>query len=218
MKDEHREARRFWPRVTPDSDGCWIWGGSVREMNGYGQFAVKKPTGKWTYTGAHIWSHRFFGGVVPDGWEVDHLCRVRLCVRPDHLEAVTVQVNRKRRDERTVFDLDRSPRPLPTVPPPPPGPEVRPRRDRARFCRNGHEYAVVGRVPNGSGRTTCAECRRIQYAAKRKGGAHGTETHCPQGHPYIPENTYLRERGGRECRACIRVRNRAAYYRRKARQ
>ena len=41
-----------------------------------------------------------------------------------------------------------------------------------------------------------------------RGDVHGTETHCPQGHTYSPENTYRHARGDRQCRTCIRERNR----------
>ena len=84
------------------------------------------------------------------------------------------------------------------------------------FCKNGHDRRDVGVVKNGT-RVTCAACRADQVAKKRKGGAHGTETHCPAGHEYTPENTYLRPRGGRECRTCIGERNRIAYYQKSGR-
>lgn len=194
------EAQRFWPRVQQGDSGCWLWIGALRD-NGYGSFAVKR-NGRWTYTTSHRWAYADRVGAIPPGWEVDHLCKTRACVRPEHLEAVPLAENRRRRDQGHPFAPPPS-APVPTVVLPervvltPKGP--------ATHCKRGHEYAVVGWAPNGQART-CAGCRAEAAARKRKGGQHGTETHCPHGHPYSPENTYIRPRGGRECRTCIRLR------------
>lgn len=201
-------------------NGCWEWLGMVRD-NGYGSFAVKRPDGRWTYTTAHRATYVDQVGPIPDGWEIDHLCRNRGCVRPDHLEAVTVQENRRRRDIQHSPVVDRSSRALPVVPPQPepePAPEPTP-----WACRNGHDKRVTGSVTNGPGLTTCAACRAAQNARRRKGGAHGTETHCPKGHPYVEGNMYLRRHSdgtvkGRECKICVDARNRAAALRRKAKR
>lgn len=77
-------------RVDKTAGGCWLWNGFIYP-NGYGQL-------KWKYQGrsdfnAHRISYRIYKGEVPKGLEIDHLCRVRRCVNPDHLEAVTHQVN-----------------------------------------------------------------------------------------------------------------------------
>jgi hypothetical protein len=206
MHDEHHERRRFWSRVEQGPEGCWIWTGGTR-ANGYGTFAVKADGWRWTQTTAHRWAYMDAHGPLPVGWEVDHLCRVRGCVRLDHLEAVTIAENRRRRD--TKFSppwVDRNPSPLPVLPD---LPLPRPRRDPEVECRNGHLYAETGWASNGS-RRTCAACRAEAYerarVARNPGPKHGTETHCPHGHPYSPENTYVRKRGGRECRTCVRFR------------
>lgn len=198
-------AERLWSRVVPTVDGCWEWQGAKRE-NGYGSFAVNRD-GRWTYTTTHRAAYLDQVGPIPDGWEIDHLCRNRACMRPDHLEAVTLQENRRRRDNGHVVEIDRNARPLPAYETAQP---LAVTRRPEWLCKNGHDTREVGRVSNGPGRVTCAQCRADQYAKRRKGGAHGTETHCPQGHPYDKENTYVRKRGGRECRACALRRNRVA--------
>jgi hypothetical protein len=72
---------RFWPKVQK-GDGCWLWL-AARLANGYGVFS---------YGGRPVYAHRFVYeltfGPLPEGTEIDHLCRNRWCVRPDHLEAV----------------------------------------------------------------------------------------------------------------------------------
>lgn len=215
--DEHREARRFWTRVRLDESGCWLWTGGTR-ANGYGSFAIKSPTGSWTQTTAHRWAYGHQVAPVPADMEADHLCKVRNCVRPDHLEVVTVVENRRRRDVGYAPDVPRDLRPLPVIPDPPAPAR---RRNPETHCLNGHEYAVTGWVKNGANRT-CAACRDAATVRKRKGGAHGTETHCPHGHPYSEENTYKRVRPdgsvGRECRTCVLRRNREAAHRRAASQ
>ena len=67
--------------------GCWIWMGTTKD-NGYGQF-------KWKYKAllAHRESYKTYRGQIPGALQVDHLCRVRCCVNPDHLELVSCKEN-----------------------------------------------------------------------------------------------------------------------------
>ena len=70
-----------------DASGCWRWGGYVSE-SGYG---VARVDGK--SKPAHRAVHVALVGTIPQGLDLDHLCRVRDCVNPDHLEPVTRRVN-----------------------------------------------------------------------------------------------------------------------------
>lgn len=81
--------RRFWTHVEK-TEGCWLWTGSLT-YDGYALFRVGSER-----TGAHRWSWIFANGPIPDGMQLDHLCRVRNCVRPDHLEVVTPAENTRR--------------------------------------------------------------------------------------------------------------------------
>lgn len=80
-------AERFWRFVSKDADGCWRWSGH-RIKNGYGRFNDGERA--WL---AHRFSFVLNGGALESGKELDHLCRVRACVNPAHLEQVTRQTN-----------------------------------------------------------------------------------------------------------------------------
>ena len=144
------------------SDGCWEWTGYIM-TNGYGKLTHQEDISGL----AHRLVYHFEVGPIPEGFELDHLCRNRGCVNPEHLDVVTRRVN-----------INRSPL-------------VRERRKRQK-------YEALGR-----------RLERLENSNANK-----FKTHCPQGHPYSPENTRW-YRNGRRCRECERIRARAAYWRRK---
>jgi hypothetical protein len=67
--------------------GCWLWLGKL-DKDGYGTLGVNYAMKK-----AHRASYEFARGPIPPGLHIDHLCRVRCCVNPDHLEPVTCREN-----------------------------------------------------------------------------------------------------------------------------
>lgn len=81
---------RFWNQVSQIPDGCWIWIGRV-DSGEYGQISVNARQ-----VMAHRFSYELLVGPIPLGLSLDHLCRERLCVRPDHLEPVTHAENVRR--------------------------------------------------------------------------------------------------------------------------
>ncbi len=85
---------RFWEKVDKTSD-CWLWTASL-DAKGYGWFMVDQ-----TMRRAHGVAYRLVIGPVPDGSELDHLCRVRRCVNPVHLEPVRHAENNRRADHST---------------------------------------------------------------------------------------------------------------------
>ena len=67
-----------------DFADCWLWTGALSKATGYGSFRSGP---------AHRWAYTFFVGPIPTGLQIDHLCRVRRCVNPDHMEPVTIREN-----------------------------------------------------------------------------------------------------------------------------
>ena len=73
---------------------CWRWVGGTRIRNGYIQ--VRHGSGPKQLAHRLVYAHAV--APIPAGMQVDHLCRVTDCCRPDHLEVVTAQENIRRRD------------------------------------------------------------------------------------------------------------------------
>ena len=81
---------KFWDKVNK-TETCWLWTASVNNR-GYGQFNTAK-LGKKGMSYAHRVSYQLSVGPIPEGLVLDHLCRVIICVNPDHLEIVTQREN-----------------------------------------------------------------------------------------------------------------------------
>lgn len=84
-------AERFWAKVAK-SDTCWLWTGA-KVGAGYGHFT---QGGEQKMMLAHRWAYEALVGPIPEGLVLDHLCMVKACVNPAHLEPVTQAVNIER--------------------------------------------------------------------------------------------------------------------------
>lgn len=92
--------KNFWNKVNksgtlspfrPDLGPCWIWN-AAKMPTGYGYFAI----GGNRSTYAHRIAYESLRGPIPSGLTIDHLCRMRACVNPEHLEVVTREENGRR--------------------------------------------------------------------------------------------------------------------------
>lgn len=128
---------RFWANVDK-ADGCWTWLASTTS-EGYGQIRADGIN-----RSAHRLSWEMSQGPVPHGLVLDHLCRNRACVNPDHLEPVTQRVNVQRGE-----------------------------RAQRTHCPRGHAYSPENTRVR-AGKRNCVACHRINqsnYLARKKGDA-----------------------------------------------
>lgn len=121
---------RFWSKVDKGQE-CWLWTASVTGA-GYGQFYIAP-----TMRGSHRISYEWLVGPIPLGLDLDHLCRIRHCVNPGHLEPVT----RSENNQRGLLSALRVPK---------------------THCPGGHPYDGGNTYVNTLGRSVCRECKRTR--------------------------------------------------------
>lgn len=134
---------RFWHRIMPEpNSGCWLWDGAVNS-EGYGNMRCKGKTRP-----AHRISYEIAFGPIPKELQIDHLCRIRCCVNPDHMELVTNRQNVLRGTGPTAMNA------------------------RKTHCPKGHKYSGVNLIVfvNRYGeQRACRACRKASsLAASRK--------------------------------------------------
>lgn len=85
-------ATRLFAKIKQDPEtDCWNWTASIRQ--GYGQIWTPSRPGPRRILQAHRAMYELANGTIPDGLDLDHLCRNTLCVNPEHLEPVTRREN-----------------------------------------------------------------------------------------------------------------------------
>jgi hypothetical protein len=120
--------------------GCWLWTGG--RANGYGSF----NTGRRNYL-AHRVSYETFVGPIPSGLTIDHLCRVKTCINPVHLEAVTSRTNTLRASNAPAAI-----------------------NAAKTHCNHGHQFDEANTSRSG-GKRNCRKCdvaKSMRYQARLK--------------------------------------------------
>jgi hypothetical protein len=123
-------------RVLLDENNCWLM--ETNEPHGYGKV--------W-HEGRNAYAHRItyerFRQPIPTGLTIDHLCRVRNCVNPWHLEPVTMRENLLRGTGASAVNAKRT------------------------HCAQGHEFTEENTGVRKTGERYCRACRREDYHARK---------------------------------------------------
>lgn len=197
---------RFWEKVTK-TDACWLWKATT-SPDGYGRYSAAGKTHQ-----AHRLAYEMVKGEIPAGLSIDHLCRVRHCVNPDHLEPVTPQENSRRGLGGAYLKV-------------------------RTHCPRGHAYDEGNTKVSAKGTRSCLECQaryratymerhgdrererwrrgREKRSAERKANPPTPQTHCVRGHPFEGDNLYRRPDGRRGCKACRSAASDRHYAKKKA--
>jgi DNA-binding XRE family transcriptional regulator len=129
-------AERVFDRSVLTPAGCLEWQGALTRT-GYGQIGVKGKV-----LSVHRVAYEAVAGPIPDGLEIDHLCRNRACVKPDHLEAVTHRENLRR--------------------------AVREKRPPKAACPAGHEFTPENTYVDRKGYRFCRTCKRAHNVLEKR--------------------------------------------------
>ena len=130
------EDVRFESYIERSTDGCWRFTTTQMTKGGYAWFQARGQRFL-----AHRYSYEKFVGPIPEGLQLDHLCRVRNCVNPEHLEPVTCRENLLRGNTLNAMNA------------------------RKTHCVNGHEFTPENTKYRPDGRRRCAACSKARNRA-----------------------------------------------------
>ena len=134
---------RFWSKVNK-TETCWLWMGAL--VRGYGQTFIN---GKRMY--AHRYLYELVYGAIQNNLQVDHLCRIRACVNPDHLDAVTQRENLSRSRISTEWTIGKY-------------------QKEKQHCKQGHPFNKENTY-SYRGYRRCRTChandQRLRYSLKK---------------------------------------------------
>jgi hypothetical protein len=120
-------------RIAVSGSGCWLWTGAAN--NGYGRIYVE---GRLLY--AHRVVYEATVGPIAEGYTLDHLCRITLCVNPAHLEPVTIGENVRRGIKGVLTTA----------------------------CPQGHPYDDINTRVRANGHRVCRTCHRERERARQR--------------------------------------------------
>lgn len=128
--------------ISPEpNSGCWLWT-STLDKDGYPLASRSRKLKLPRTVRAHRALYELVVGVIPDDMTLDHLCRLKCCVNPKHMEVVTNKINILRSDGRCAINA------------------------RKTHCKEGHEFDAVG----SRGERRCSQCYNLyQKLYKRRG-------------------------------------------------
>lgn len=142
MSEKPSVIARLLARLDRREDGCWVWTGALNKA-GYG--AIGSGT---KVLRTHRVAYEHFVGPIPDGLQLDHLCRNRACCNPAHLEPVTNLENWKRGEHHVA------------------------KFSRDLVCKHGHDLSVEGAMYTRRNGTklcrTCVLANNKAYRDRRK--------------------------------------------------
>jgi hypothetical protein len=174
------------PAHRPDLGPCYLWTRGCFD-GGYGAFWIDGQNHP-----AHIVAYELVHGPVPEGKQLDHLCRVHNCVRESHVEPVDCRTNLLRGETLAAENTQKT------------------------SCKHGHEFTPENTYYAKNGSRVCRTCNRMRqkaYVRRRSGDNAATadqfsseyrdSAHCKYGHLMTAENTKIRIRNGHEHRICV---------------
>lgn len=136
-------AERFWSHVdVRGDDECWLWTATTTP-SGYGQFFVS-PGPPRIRVPAHRMAYELVVGPIPEGLQLDHLCRVRHCTNPTHLEPVTGIENILRGFSPAAIQA------------------------RQTHCKRGHEFTPQNTHVTNEGFRRCRSCDNAMHRRMRQ--------------------------------------------------
>lgn len=143
--------QRFEAKIQRNGSSCWMWIGTLGN-HGYG--VIGKGRRDEPVLLAHRLSYETYVGPIPDGMQLDHLCRNRRCVNPAHLQPVTRRINILRGESAPAKNA------------------------RKTHCPRGHEYTPDNTFFTKTGSRLCCACGRERGHEHRSNGqawlrAHG---------------------------------------------
>lgn len=155
-----------------EETGCWVWRPPLHNT-GYSQITVRRKK-----TSGHRAAYMLLKGEIPHDMVIDHLCRTRACVNPEHMELVTNKENLLRGEGFSAVNAKKT------------------------HCPQGHSYSEENTYML-RGYRNCRTCMRERRPLKnpRAVRVNGLKTHCLRGHTYSETKA-----GARYCKTCQRER------------